>query len=259
MMSSENGEEENEGGGSASGGGIDWGIEVDESGVTASAPASGEVSGGASGGSVDEGGIDWGEGIAAVSGSSAESADRSAADTPLLTLADATTRASYSNDLLELSAFLGQRLVELSRDSGSTSSLALQQSGSVQDGIRSVDRAGVADMLAAVAAATEAISGDGAVRVLALQASSAAVERAAREITEKKHAAVRLQNAIKVLAKRKAGASAELRALVPRFEELRKETREVIRDVEKRISMLYKGREVHILGEINVILPEDDE
>lgn len=258
MMSSESGVAAGGGDGVVeSGTDIDWGIEIDDAGDATDDKSAGDLTIG--GGDADVGSgdrINWGDCIASslpvdlcVGGTESQA----------LTLSDASTRSRYVNDLLELSSFLTQRGVELERASVSTASLVLMQSGGVPDAIRAVDASVVGNLLDAVADATSAIAGDGPSRVFLLQGSSKAVSKAARELGEKKHAATRMDAVVGGLARRKEAAKAELRVLGPKFEEMRRDVRDLIRETEQKISKLCKEREVHILGEINIIFPADPE
>lgn len=259
MMSSERGLKA--GGGDdvvGNGADIDWGIEIDGAGDAAADDNSGgDFTVGDSDADVGSGGgIDSGD-----CASPSLPADLCVGGTAsqVLSLSDASTRSQYANDLLELSSFLTQRGVELERAFACTASLELMQSGDVPDTIRNVDASAVGKLLDAVADATFAIAGDGPSRVLMLQGSLKAVAKAARELGEKKHAATRMDTSVGGLARRKEAAKAELRVLGPKFEEMRRDMRNLLRETEQKIAKLCKGKEVHILGEINIIFPADDE
>jgi CDK5 regulatory subunit-associated protein 3 len=251
LMSSDAVETGDTGGGGAA---IDWGIEIDAAGAADDVAVDdiGHIADENTGGGGI--GIDWCDLSGRLPADSAgEEVAPAAKDA--LTLADPTTWECYANDLLELGAFLSQRMAELSRSSESQISLVLQQSGVVPASVRAVDAAAVASLATGVAAAADAVGGRAARRALGLQGSADAVRRAARDLSERRHAAARLEGAIGVLAARRAAAAAELRGLAPRFETLARETREVISETERRLSAIYRGREVNILGEINVVFP----
>lgn len=251
-------ESESGAGASGDGAGIDWGIEIDSSGAAEGASGGGEPAE-ASGEDVivSSGAIDWGDlsGGPAI-GAPAEEVVVTDPETSTA-LADSLTREAYRNDLLELKAFLMQRVSELSRSSDSQISLVLQQSNVVPESVRSVDKVDLEKMLSKVEYALDQIAGASARRILGLQSSNDAVERCARGLSEKMHSASRLEGSIVALANRKAVASEELRSLTPKFEALAMSSRTLIKLTEEKLTTLYKGRSVHILGEINVIFPED--
>lgn len=242
----------------AESGDIDWGIEIDASGAAEIDNVKLIAPNDEGGCGVEDsgvpGGIDWGD----ISATPAEEKQVSIAETEnSLTLADGLSRERYVIDLLELKAFLMQRLAEVSRSSDSQVALVLQQAQGVPEYVRSVDAGQVEKMLAKVEFALDQIAGPSARRILGLQASSDAVERSARGLSEKLHTATRLDGSIGALADRKAAASEELRALTPEFDALASSCRVLIKRTEEKLTALYKRRSVHILGEINVIFPAD--
>lgn len=265
MMTSDAGCDDDKGGGGA----IDWGIEIDAAGAgvdvidaKGGANASDGIEIEARGAGADVayaesgadagGGIDWGD----LGGASDEAGVAAAeANCSSHTLADASVRERYINDLLELGAFLSARSAELGRSYDTQVSLVLQQSDSVPAAVRAVDQDAVSGMSDAAAAALEALNGRAARHTLGLQARSDLLARAARDLSEKRHAAARLEGGISALEARRAAAAQELRKTTPRFEKLAKETRERIAETEKGLSAMYKGRQVNILGEINVVFP----
>jgi CDK5 regulatory subunit-associated protein 3 len=242
---------------------IDWGIEIDGAGAAACPDAEktkGNVDVATDASLREGGGIDWGDVVEStkkeVTGSYV-SVDGAIAFH--VTLADAATRESYSNDLLELRAFLVQRIAELSRGDDTQASLILQQSRAVPNAVRAIDRSRAEQMAAAVHCALESVAGTEARRVLGLQASTDEVARAARDLSDKLHAWIRAEGNIASLAARKAAAGDELRNLGAKFEVLAVETRELMRLTEMKLEEFYKGRKVHILGEINLTFPACDE
>jgi methyl-accepting chemotaxis protein len=171
----------------------------------------------------------------------------------LITLADSAIRESYKNDLRELRAFLTQRSVELSVGAGTQVSLVLQQSRGVPDTVRTVDLGRVEKMIMAVNCALDSVLGSDVSRVLSLQASGDAVSRAARDLTDKLQACARMETSIVALASRKITARDEFGTLGRKFNALAAESRELIRLTEEKLEKIYKGKRVHILGEINII------
>lgn len=249
---------------------IDWGIEIGDSGTAVEVK---EMSGGGGeGSSVDpDGGIDWGVETATpdgiewnespgntdaketkeVDGGSAETIEKSRRTT----LADPSTREQYLNDLIELDAFLEQRRAQLSKSSGSEVGLVMQQAASTPEFVKRIDAERVKLMQDAVQAALVAINSDKTRQVLALQSNPKRLERVARSVLEKKHAAERMHGAIDVLRQRRTKAASELAVEGPKLEQLGEVTRDVKRKTEESLSSLYRGRSVNILGEINNTFP----
>lgn len=266
------------GGGNDSGGvtEVDWGIEIDASGTAVADEAA----------STSAASINRGDESTATT--TIHSDDSTAAKTPNtakadvkdvgeskpaggITLSDKRTREQLSNDLLELKAFLTQRQAELSRAADTQVSLVLQQAGSVPARIRDVDTSRVSEMLSGVSDALENVCGSDVRRILALQqadssstntygnvAEETGVQRVARGLAEKMRATRRVEASIQALGERKLQASNELAALQPQFEALACGTRTLIRRVEENLRELYRGREVNILGDINVTFPADE-
>mgnify|MGYP003311877318 CR=1 FL=1 len=163
-------------------------------------------------------------------------------------LADRDFRARVLDDLLELRAFLAQR----ASDASSGESASLLSSAPAE--LRS---AGAADPqeLRRLAAAGEApalvLSEDGARRLLLLSAS----ERSRARLASDLFAASRLEGKLLALADEARERQAETRRLLQRearrSEAVGKALGEVKRFAEQAISAMYKGRTVHIIGEIN--------
>lgn len=214
---------------------IDWGIEVDATGAEAG-EIEVEPTSAASGT-----GIDWGDTVA-------EAEVVPAKDSP--TLSDAGFRAEYLNDLIELHAFLSTRHAELTLGGDSAASLVLQQTNS--GGASSRTAGEVLEMVHAVRAAQDALSGPAARRVLGL-----VVTREARRLREAECAAERLERAVVALRERRKAASEVLRAVEAAWEALRLEVVEVRREAERAMEKIYKGREVCILGDIRSVFPDE--
>jgi hypothetical protein len=242
--------------------GVDWGIEIDAGGSALAAIAaertedvsisSSDISGRHDGGA----GIDWGD-LDIVGMDQPLEVEPTPKDTAF-SLANEQFREAYMNDLLELRAFLKQRITELLRGSDTQISLVLQQIRNVPDSIRLVDAMSVQAMARAVDEAYDAVAGAEARHVLGLQASGEAVTRCARDLLEKMHVAIRLERNISVLAARKAQTADQLRATLPTFYALAVQTRQMKKRTEEKLQTFYRGREVNILGEINVVFPPED-
>lgn len=233
---------------------IDWGIEIDthgnvEGGSQDNAGADVDIAGGG-------GEIDWNESAETndrIEGDD-EKADKTD-DSDSFTLADSKSRELYLNDLIELDAFLAQRVSELSRAGNMEVGLVLQQASGTPEFVKAVDAEQVAMFQESVQKAIRAINSAETRHMLALQSDSKRIERAARAILEKKHVAERMYATIDVLRKRRLKALEDLAVETPKLEELSKITRDIKKSTEKALSGLYKGRVVNILGEINNVFP----
>lgn len=240
---------------------IDWGIEVDTSGADASVSNDDMNDGSAGLEEHEKLGIDWGDGEMKVEpidwnkSTQPQSVQEETSCASCFTLADANTRERYLNDLLELETFLSQRDAEMRRTGESQVGIVVQQAVTSCESAPRADRDNVAQMWEGVKAAIREVNSEETRRLLALQAQPRRLERAARDVLEKKMVAERLEAAIDVLRKRRARSIDELAVLGPRLKELGVITRMVITETEKALEQLYQGRKVHILGEINNIFP----
>lgn len=237
---------------------IDWGIEIDTSGsIQATTLGNGDSSSaGVDVPAAAGDAIDWNEsaeGDGQVGGHDDDDSDAHNANCFALT--DPKSRELYLNDLIELDAFLAQRVAEFSRAGNTEIGLVMQQASETPDFVKAVDVEQLALFQQAVQDALRAINSAETRRMLALQSDDRRLERAARAILEKKHVAERVHAAINVLRKRRARTIDHLAAETPKLEELGRITRDIKKRTEKALSELYKGRVVHILGEINNVFP----
>lgn len=174
-------------------------------------------------------------------------------DDDAFTLADASSREIYLNELIELDAFLTQRVTELSRSGDSEIGLVLQQWSDRPSCMSRFDAAEVSKLRDDVCECMRALNGVETRRLLALQREKRFVERAARDVVQKKHAAERMHAAIAAVRRRKERATAELKEAMEEWDKLEKETAMVKRRTEEALGKLYRGRRVVILGEINQV------
>eukprot|EP00177_Eucheuma_denticulatum_P002257 GFKZ01004044.1.p1 GENE.GFKZ01004044.1~~GFKZ01004044.1.p1 ORF type:complete len:533 (+),score=100.50 GFKZ01004044.1:258-1856(+) len=238
---------------------IDWGIEIDASGVadiTADAVQEEEGNGGEE---ARESPIDWNETADSLEGSGGEElVDTGDVSSKPPTLADPAFREMFLNDLIELDAFLAQRAAEATRFGDTDTGLIMQQATGTPNPIKAVDTQKIGALQEAVGMAMSAINSADTRRMLALQSDSKRLDRAARAILEKKHVAERSHAAIDVLRKRRSKAQEDLATELPKLAELEVVTRDIKRRTEVALSALYKGRTVNILGEINNIFPNGE-
>lgn len=232
---------------------INWGIAVDSVGESASDPSEALET-------RDALGIDW-LALTTYAGteSTSERSNSRADDNPKrATLTSSDFRTAYMNDLYELRTFLSQRSIESSGETKSSATLVLQQYSSLPADLRSVETSQIDRMSNAVEAAINCVSGSQARKLLRLNDDRDAVAQCARDISEKLLAAARVEENIETLNAKRLRTSEDLQALTPKFEALAATTRELIRRTEQCLEHYYRGRKVHILGEINVVFPADD-
>ena len=244
---------EDGGEGNAEGGEIDWGIEIDVAGEGEAI----EGDAGAGSSTAQGGAIDWNDGgNATVLDEVATEVDMEEGEErkeDSFTLADASSREAYLHELIELDAFLGQRVAELSRSGDSEIGLVLQQWSERPSCMSRLDRAQVDKLRDNVRDCTRALNGAETRRLLALQRENRVVARAARDVVEKKHAAERMHAAIDAVRRRKERTTAELKEVTKEWAVVEKETAAVKRRTEKALAGLYRGRRVVIMGEINQV------
>ena len=162
-------------------------------------------------------------------------------------LADREFRARVLDDLLELRAFLAQR----ASDASSGESASLLATAPAELRALGADPQELRRLAAACEAPVRVLSADGARRLLLLSAS----ERARARLASDLFAASRLEGKLLACADEARERQAETRRLLQRearrAEAVGKALGEVKRFAEEAISAMYKGRTVHIIGEIN--------
>ncbi|KAI0560577.1 CDK5 regulatory subunit-associated protein [Gracilaria domingensis] len=169
------------------------------------------------------------------------------------TLADATFREQYVNELMELRAFLNQRRAEMTRIDNTDVALALQQQQNDAKNSVQMDVHTVNDMYRTVDDVIDAIHGDETRKMVALWSNDNLLARTARGVLEAKMGAQRASGAIDVCRRQRAAAAVQLKEETRQLDQLGEQTRAIKSEVEAALSQLYGGRDVNIVGEINVL------
>lgn len=160
--------------------------------------------------------------------------------------ADREFRAFVLDDLLELRAFLSQRAADMS----SEQSAALLSSAPAEIRARS-DVQELRRLAAACEAPILALAEDGARRLLLLSASERFRARLASDLLAASRLEAKLLAHADEARERQSETRRALRREARRAEAVAKALGEVKRFVERTISVMYNGRAVHIIGEIN--------
>jgi len=163
-------------------------------------------------------------------------------------LADREFRACVLDDLLELRAFLSQRAADASRVSGESAALLSSAPAAIR--ARS-DVHELRRLAAACEAPVLALAEDGARRLLLLSASERFRARLASDLLAASRLEAKLLAHADEARQRQSETRRALRREARRAEAAAKTLGEVKLFAERTISAMYKGRTVHIIGEIN--------
>jgi len=163
-------------------------------------------------------------------------------------LADREFRACVLDDLLELRAFLSQRAADASRVSGESAALLSSAPAAIR--ARS-DVHELRRLAAACEAPVLALAEDGARRLLLLSASERFRARLASDLLAASRLEAKLLAHADEARERRSETRRALRREARRAEAAAKALGEVKLFAERTISAMYKGRTVHIIGEIN--------
>jgi len=267
--------------------GIDWDISVESSGESGGATQeidwssliTSEGGGEAAAEAVTEsksgedasGGINWGDedapaaapsinwdietsesGNAADSEPSPPSTSPSADSSSTLSLSSDSTRHLFLSELLELDAFLSERVLDLSHTDDLTA--ATFQATNVPHILTLQSQQTVQGYLDAVRACLQEIRSPRLTQLLMVRASKRYVERIVHGLKQQLSSVARLEKAAidhesrRVELQRTASRSShELSTLIEK-------SRDVKQHVEKEISQLFQNRPVSVVGEINTML-----
>lgn len=196
--------------------------------------------------------IDWGDvGTAAEIQSVDQSSDEGVArgEDALTLLDNPKTRNLFLDDLVELEAFLTQRLAELSGEGSVISSSQFQSApASIQ-----IDSKQVETMVKQVKDIIGQLTSVQIQHLMLIRDSPRYVERLKDTLRSTLTLADKMVFYEKETVSRRHDAEAEESELAPKVEVLVKRTKEMKKQMEEEISQRYKNRPVNIMGEINTI------
>jgi hypothetical protein len=196
-----------------------------------------------------EGGRQY-EGVASLKQQSKSCAD-SAGDLETL-LSSPVTRALFLDDIMELKEFISWRLRELTRTDDILSGQFSGDGGEVkQKGAESVQ-----SMLDCVLAVLTPLTSPRTQHLLLMKSSGHYLDRMASSLLSPQLLANKAQAQAELAVVRRDEAVAMAMSVEPQLSGLSIETRSLQRQVEQEISLLYRQREVNIIGEINVTLQQ---
>ena len=212
---------------------------------------SGDAGGIDFGDSGDAGGIDFGD--SGISGITTESSGSNGAPTVTTresVLEYSQTRSIVVDQILELEGFLQQRVEELS--SKTLDITAINQFDGAGQAVVPPLKA-VKSMLAAVGKASDILTSPKTSQVVMVASSSKYVDRLVKSLEQKRSASDTMLGKIKDLEVSRVNWRETISETKPKLSGLISQTKELQGQVEASISALYKGRKVHLLGDINTM------
>ncbi|KAK3700499.1 hypothetical protein QZH41_015723 [Actinostola sp. cb2023] len=249
---------------------IDWGgngIELGESGNdTGDGIEWGDSTNSNDAGGIDlgdgggDGGIDWGDTGISIEGSptpeitledSSEAVGAVAKGNDALTILDNTeTRNMFLDEMMEVQAFLTQRLAELKKDSDV---VAVNQFQSAPRIIQIQSRETVETMTATIDDVLSRLTSMRVQNLCLLKSSPRYVDRLAESLQQKLRISEKLKTSCTNMVEKRKAAAEQQRDLEPKLDVIRCKTKELQAQIVQEISKKYKNRPVNIMGEINSI------
>lgn len=198
----------------------------------------------------DSNGIDWNEVVIVDKPDSAEGVAKG--EDAMSLLDNPRTRTLFIDDLMELEAFLSQRLFELESDSVGGDVLV---SGQMQDAPPSIQlhQDTVTSMIGQVRDVIAAFSTVKMHHLLSIRNSPRYVERLKDTLKQMLNLADKMVFLEKEMVIKHKDAETEQSETQPKLELVIKRTKELQKQMEAEISKRYKDRVVNIMGEINTM------
>ncbi|XP_028399693.1 CDK5 regulatory subunit-associated protein 3-like [Dendronephthya gigantea] len=168
----------------------------------------------------------------------------------LTMLAYPQTRNSYIDEVLELQAFLDQRLKEMEDDTNILSSNQFQSS---RDILQRQSRESVQAMKDQIDDIVNVLTSVKIQNLFLIKASPRYVDRLTESLQHKLKLSEKMQASCKVLAERKREAAAHQSELEPKLDVIVTKTKQLQQQISEEISKKYDNRIVNIMGEVNSI------
>lgn len=230
---------------------IDWSIDAGNEGD--SAPLGAET---AKESKEASSAIDWNITVDSVVDDALETKQRSISQD--ITLVDGAVRRAVLNDVYELRAFLDSRLSDAARVQNAHVALSVQLKSSMGPELSRVSEEDLQDMRDRVEHTIDTLASQKARHILAMYDLPRTRDRTARTVRDKRLAVDRLHNDVSCLSARRTRVTDVLAEESSKLAQLAKDTWQIIEILEQELSMIYGGREVHILGEIHSVFPALD-
>lgn len=163
-------------------------------------------------------------------------------------LSNTSTRNLFVDDVMELKEFLSWRIRELSKDSDSDVLF-----GQFSEGLRPHGLESITPELACVASVLDLLTSARTQHLLFMKSSARYLDRMATTLLSPQLLAQKATAQAEAMAVRREEAVDSALALQPQLATLISDTKELQAQLEKKISHLYRGREVNIIGEINLV------
>ncbi|KAK7092956.1 CDK5 regulatory subunit-associated protein 3-like isoform X2 [Littorina saxatilis] len=230
---------------------IDWGGGDDDNGIDFGA----EIDFGIAditvedGGQEEQGNGDWVKVTAEDAASLPEVTGVARGEDALSVLDNPNTRNLFIDDLMELESFLTQRVQELAAPDAAMSGNQFQ--GAPAD--VQLDASEVEAMLDKVQGIVGQLTSVQMQHLMLIRSSPRYVDRLRDSLRQTLIQADKLVLAGQEAASRRRAALEEEQQLEPRLDAMKKHVRSLQKHLEAEISEKYKGRQVNIMGEINMI------
>ncbi|EFJ26499.1 hypothetical protein SELMODRAFT_172615 [Selaginella moellendorffii] len=171
---------------------------------------------------------------------------------PFCRLVDSQYRNNLLSDLLEVRAFLVQRVEEL--DNSATAALQSQIQAVASASLPQYSSQVLKEMGGDISVALDLVTSSRTRDLVLMLTSERFVDRLEASLKEKKQSEAKCLNSLRDVEHKKVELRNALSSSWPKQEELVSKTRELKRSVEEALSRLYSGRLVNIIGEINVVV-----
>ncbi|XP_046846855.1 CDK5 regulatory subunit-associated protein 3-like [Xenia sp. Carnegie-2017] len=199
----------------------------------------------------DEQTIDFGDDSSEMKVEEGTASNGIAKGNDALTLLDyPQTRNCFVDEIMELQAFLQQRLKEMEDD---TNILLSNQFQSSRDILQRQSRESVENMKKRVDDIVSVLTSVKIQNLFLIKASPRYVDRLTESLQHKLKLSQKMQESCKAVVKRKLEAAKTQSELEPKLEVIITKTKELQKEISQEISKKYDQRMVNIMGEVNSI------